>query len=173
MDIGFLIPAVLFLLCLLIRSVYELLKEAHKINPESKPIFVLILSVMLVLWASWFDLCTKDPYRVNLPEPVRWTGFALFIVGTVLAVVALIQLRGVENIDHLVSTGLFKKLRHPMYTGFILWIIGWGIYHSAVLSLGIGLVGIADVLWWRHLEDVRLEVQFGGRYQRYRLTTWF
>jgi protein-S-isoprenylcysteine O-methyltransferase Ste14 len=90
-----------------------------------------------------------------------------------LAVVALIQLRGVENIDHLVSTGLFKKLRHPMYTGFILWIIGWGPYHSAILSLGIGLVGIAGILWWRHLEDVRLEVQFGSRYQQYRLTTWF
>jgi protein-S-isoprenylcysteine O-methyltransferase Ste14 len=60
-----------------------------------------------------------------------------------------------------------------MYTGFILWILGWSIYHGAILGLGIGLIGIANILWWKHLEDVRLEVQFGSAYQQYRLTTWF
>jgi hypothetical protein len=34
-------------------------------------------------------------------------------------------------------------------------------------------VGIASVLWWRHLEQARLEIQFAGTYQRYRLQTWF
>ncbi len=37
----------------------------------------------------------------------------------------MIQLKGLENINHLVTTGLFSKIRHPMYDGFILWILGW------------------------------------------------
>jgi protein-S-isoprenylcysteine O-methyltransferase Ste14 len=153
--------------------VYELLKEARKINPESKLIFACILTAMCVLWMSWFWLCTVDPYRVDLPDAIRWSGLAVHLAGMILAVGALIQLRGVENIDHLVTTGLFKKIRHPMYAGFIAWILGWSIFHGALVSLAIGLPGIASILWWRHLEETRLEVQFGNRYSQYRLTTWW
>jgi protein-S-isoprenylcysteine O-methyltransferase Ste14 len=173
MDSGFLIPALLFLLCLALRSVYELLKEARKINPESKPIFAVILTAMIVLWVSWFSLCSRDPLRAEFPGPVRWSGLAVFIIGTILAVAALFQLRGVENIDHLVTGGLFAKFRHPMYMGFIAWFLGWGIYHGAVVSLGIGVIGIASVLWWRGLEETRLQKQFGDTYEHYRRGTWF
>jgi protein-S-isoprenylcysteine O-methyltransferase Ste14 len=173
MDNEFLIPAVLFLVCLGIRSVYELLKEARRINLESKPIFISVFTAMCVMWVSWFALCPQDPFRINLADAVRWTGLAVFLAGTILAVTALIQLRGVENIDHLVNVGVFRKIRHPMYAGFISWIVGWSVYHGAVLSLGIGALGIASVLWWRRLEEERLEVQFGISYREYRLTTWF
>jgi protein-S-isoprenylcysteine O-methyltransferase Ste14 len=173
MESSFVIPGVLFVVCLAIRFGYESLKESRRIHPENKVIFVLIFSSMCALWVSWFTLCPADPLRVELPSPVRWIGLAIFIFGTILAVGALLQLRGVENIDRLVTGGLFKKLRHPMYLGFISWIVGWSIYHSAIASLGIGVLGIASVLWWRRLEDARLEVQFGRRYHEYRLTTWF
>ena len=173
MEKGFLIPAVLFILCLAIRSAYELLKEARRIDPESKPIFVFIFTSMCILWISWFSLCPSDPSPVDLPGPIRWIGLFIFIAGTMLAVGALVQLRGVENIDHLVTKGLFKKFRHPMYVGFISWIVGWSIYHGAMVSLAIGVLGIVSVLWWRHLEEVRLGIQFGTDYEQYRLTTWF
>ena len=172
MTTEFLIAAALFVLCIALRSGYELLKEAHKIDPESKPVFALILTVMCVLWASWFSLPPQDPYRADLPDSVRWIGLAIFIIGMIVAVGALIQLRGVENIDHLVTTGLFRKFRHPMYMGFIAWIVGWSVYHSAPLSLAIGTIGIANILWWRHLEEVRLEVQHGTAYHQYRASTW-
>ncbi len=173
MDSSFLVPAFLFLLCLAIRSAYELLKQGGRINPESKPVFACILTAMLVLWFSWFTLCPADPLRVDIPVPVRWSGLVLFILGTIVAIGALIQLRGVENIDHLVTSGFFAKLRHPMYMGFLAWFVGWSLYHGAMVSLVIGLPGIASVLWWRKLEDARLRKQFGEAYERYRLATWF
>ncbi|MGB2867094.1 MAG: isoprenylcysteine carboxylmethyltransferase family protein [Bacteroidota bacterium] len=173
MKIAFLLPLGLLVLCLIIRSVYELLKEAKKINPESKPIFAFVFTSMCVLWVSWFVLCLSDPYQIDIPSPLRWLGLVIFIAGSVLAIGALIQLKGVENIDHLVTTRLFRKIRHPMYVGFICWIVGWSIYHSALASLAVGLIGIASILWWRHLEEGRLEEQFGSSYQHYRHTTWF
>jgi len=173
MNIDYSILAIVFVTCLAIRGGYEMLKEMHKINPESKPIFAVILTVMLILWLSWFRLCPLDPFQSELPESIRWFGLAVFILGLVLAVGALIQLRGVENINHLVTTGLFKKIRHPMYVGFIAWILGWSLFHSAIVSLAIGVVSILSILWWRHLEEVRLRVQFGNAYEQYRLTTWF
>lgn len=172
MDTRFLITALLFLLCLAIRSGYELLKEGGKINPESKPVFAVILAVMCLLWVSWFSLCPADPLRLDISPGVRWTGCAIFVIGAILAFGALIQLRGVENIDHLVTGGLFARFRHPMYMGFLGWILGWSIYHGALLSLAIGVAGIASVLWWRSLEESRLKKQFGDAYEEYRRSTW-
>ncbi len=173
MNDSYLLLVAVFLLCLVNRCVYELLKEAGKIDLENKPLFAFIFTSMCILWVSWFVLCPSDPRTIPLPAAVRWLGFAVFIAGTLLAVGALIQLRGVENIDHLVTTGLFRRLRHPMYVGFLSWIVGWSLYHAALTSFGVGLFGIACVLWWRHLEERRLLVQFGTAYQTYRETTWF
>jgi protein-S-isoprenylcysteine O-methyltransferase Ste14 len=172
MNDQFLIWAFLFILCLAARAVYELLKETHKIDLESKPIFAGILTAMCILWVSWFNLCPTDPYQTDLPAPIRWVGLATFIIGTILAVGALIQLRGVENIDHLVTTGLFRKIRHPMYVGFICWFLGWSIFQGGMLSLAMGAIGAWNVLWWKHLEERRLGVQFGEKYQQYHATTW-
>jgi protein-S-isoprenylcysteine O-methyltransferase Ste14 len=85
----------------------------------------------------------------------------------------LIQLRGVENIDNLVTNGLFSKLRHPMYLGFIFWIIGWVIYHGAVLSLFLGLIAIGNIIYWQKLEEKELESKYGEVYLKYKDSTWF
>jgi protein-S-isoprenylcysteine O-methyltransferase Ste14 len=60
-----------------------------------------------------------------------------------------------------------------MYAGFILWILGWAIYHGAMLSLAVGLVGIGNILCWRRLEEKELESRYGQVYQEYRKGTWF
>jgi protein-S-isoprenylcysteine O-methyltransferase Ste14 len=82
-------------------------------------------------------------------------------------------LKGVENINHLVTTGLFSRIRHPMYAGFILWIFGWAIYHGALLSIIVGFMGIGNILYWRRLEEAELELRYGENYRRYRKETWF
>jgi protein-S-isoprenylcysteine O-methyltransferase Ste14 len=173
MNTTFLVLAVVFSVCLAIRALYELLKEARTINPEDTRIVAGMFSVMMILWVSWFALPEADPEPMGVPAVIRWAGLAVFIIGTVLAVGALVQLRGVENIDRLVTTGLFKRIRHPMYLGFICWLLGWSVANDGGASLLLGLVGVASVLWWRRLEERRLGVQFGDGYRQYRLRTWF
>ena len=173
MNNNYLLLVILFVLCLAIRSGYELLKDAGKVNPENNLIFGCIFIKMGTLWVSWFLLCFFDPYKVNLPDIVGWSGFVLFVVGIIIAIGALLQLRGLENIDHLVTTGLFTRLRHPMYTGFALWIIGWSTYHGAIASLAVGMVGIANILYWKRLEEARLLEKYGDTYRQYQQATWF
>lgn len=93
--------------------------------------------------------------------------------GHLLAVGSAVQLRGVANIDHLVTTGLYSRLAHPMYAGFLLWIAGWVMAYGAVISLAVGLVATGCVLSWRRLEDVALESRFRENYRLYRRRTWF
>ncbi|MDD4051412.1 MAG: isoprenylcysteine carboxylmethyltransferase family protein [candidate division Zixibacteria bacterium] len=173
MKSGYFIALCLYLIGLAIRTSYEMLKKAGKVNPQSVPLFISIFTVMCILWISWFGMCPQDPLHLPLPDLVRWTGLGIFVVGLGLTIGALIQLRGVENIDHLVTTGSFAKLRHPMYLGFILWIFGWAIYHGAVASLIAGLAGIGNIIYWRHFEEKHLERTYGERYTAYRRQTWF
>lgn len=173
MNTEFLILLVLYVACLTTRSTYEVFKKAGRVNLKSKILFSLIFSVMCLMWVSWFMMCPVDPYAVNLPVTVRWIGFGVFLVGWGLALGALMQLRGLEDIDHLVTGGLFSKLRHPMYTGFILWIVGWSVYHGAAVSLLVGVLGIANILYWRRLEDASMESRYGNLYREYRKGTWF
>lgn len=93
--------------------------------------------------------------------------------GLVLAIGGLIQLRGLENIDHLVTTGLYARLRHPMYAGFILWIVGWVVAFGALISLAVGIVSVANILFWRWLEERSLQSQHGQVYLSYYQRTWF
>lgn len=162
----------LFLAALAVRTSYELLKKAGRVDPRSQALFIMILLDMILLWASWFTACAVDPVRLVLPAFVRLAGLAVVVAGLVLAVGALIQLRGVENIDHLVTTGFFGGVRHPMYLGFIFWILGWAVFQGAVVGLAVGLVGIATILLWRRLEEQHLEACYGEAYRAYRARTW-
>ena len=173
MNTDYLIFLGLYLGSLVIRTSYELLKKAGRVNPKSMIIFAVVFAVMCLLWASWFSLCPLDPVRFALPDIVRWMALSMVIVGLGLAIGGVVQLRGVENIRHLVTTGLFSKLRHPMYTGFILWILGWATYHGAVVSFFLGLLGIGNILFWRRTEEENLESRYGPDYREYRKKTWF
>jgi len=173
MKSGFVIALATFLAGLGIRTCYEMLKRVGTVKASNKPLFVFVALVMFCLWTAWFSMCPRDPLHVALPDAVRWIGLGIFAAGLVLAVGALIQLKGVENIDHLVTTGLFARLRHPMYLGFILWIFGWAIFHGAGASAIAGLVAIGNIFFWRHLEEEHLERTYGDEYFTYRKRTWF
>jgi protein-S-isoprenylcysteine O-methyltransferase Ste14 len=173
MDRTYLLVAGLCLIGLAIRSSYELLKKAGKVDTKNTAIFAVVFVAMCLMLASWPVMCPLDPWRIAVPGVVRWLGLGVVTAAVALAVGALVQLRGLENIDHLVTTGLFSRIRHPMYTGFILFIAGWVVRHGAVASLVIGVVCIGNILYWRRLEEGALESQYGEDYRSYRRGTWF
>jgi protein-S-isoprenylcysteine O-methyltransferase Ste14 len=173
MKTGYLVYAGLYFLGMIIRAVYEKLKEKGRVSPKNRVTLAIVFLAMCLMWASWFNMCPLDPLRVLLPPVVGWMGVGIFWVGLVLAIGAAIQLRGIENIDNLVTKGFFSKMRHPMYIGFILWIFGWAIYHGAVLSLVLGFVAIANIFYWQRSEERELESKYGKVYLEYRNTTWF
>ncbi|PKN18247.1 MAG: hypothetical protein CVU71_12105 [Deltaproteobacteria bacterium HGW-Deltaproteobacteria-6] len=158
---------------LIIRTCYELLKKAGRVNVENRLVFSVVFVAMGMMLASWPVMCSSDPIRLAVPGMLHIIGFGTWMIGLCLAVGALIQLRGVENIDHLVTTGIFYKLRHPMYLGFIFWITGWVIYSGALMTFVTGLVGIGNILVWRRLEEEKLSECYGDVYRKYRQTTWF
>jgi protein-S-isoprenylcysteine O-methyltransferase Ste14 len=173
MNLSYLIYLGLFLAGLSIRNWYESLKKSGKVNSNNKVAFIVVFTAMCMMWAGWFEMCRLDPGQVTFPAIIRWIGMGGVVLGFLLAIGSVLQLKGLENIDRLVTNGLFSRVRHPMYAGFILWILGWAVYHGALISLVVGLSGIGSVLYWKKMEEASMEERFGEAYREYRESTWF
>ena len=169
---NFILLVIVCLLTHIVRTVYEVLKH-KKIVRASKLSFAIIFTNMAVLWISWFTLCSIDVYKINLPPVIKYLGIALDLLGAVLFFTALITIKTLETYDgDLITKGIYSKVRHPMYLGFILWLIGTPIFYGVVFSFALAVLFIVNVLFWRHLEEIELEKRFIG-YKEYKIKTLF
>ena len=166
------LPLGICLGCHVIRCWFSRQIALERIDPRSRPVVIITMLAMAGMWFSWFFLVEADPWLLGLPPWLRMTGLALFILGVLLFATPLLHLRRFENTERLVTGGVFRYLRHPMYTGFILWLLGYPTY----LDSGVGLITaplwITSVLLWRFFEEKSLERQF-PEYPAYRQQTWF
>jgi protein-S-isoprenylcysteine O-methyltransferase Ste14 len=103
----------------MIRNGYELLKRAGKVNGSNKIVFAVIFVAMCFMWIGWFNMCPLDPWHVSLLEKLQMLGAGAVMAGLGLSIGSVLQLRALENTRNLVTTGLYAKIRHPMYAGFI------------------------------------------------------
>ncbi|MBN1145588.1 MAG: hypothetical protein JXA72_14260 [Bacteroidales bacterium] len=155
-----------------IRTIYEILKH-KKVIRATKLTFVIVFITMFLLWGSWFGLCTDDPNKIILPGIARYTGLVLVLAGIVIFITSLITIRALERYEgELITHGIYSKIRHPMYLAFILWIVGMPLYSGGYIAFIIALPFIANVLYWRHLEERELANRFPGYPEHKRKTVF-
>jgi protein-S-isoprenylcysteine O-methyltransferase Ste14 len=166
---------VLVIICIIthvVRSVYEILKHKQILKP-GKLSFAIILFNMLLLWVSWVLLCRYDMYKIDFPNIIRYTGISLTVIGIIVFLAGLYTIKTLESYDgDLITAGIYSSIRHPMYLGFILWLIGFPVYFGALFSLILSLLFISNILFWRYLEEIELEKRFPA-YLDYKKTTLF
>ena len=156
----------------IVRLVYEILKVKKKLE-AGKLSFAIIFTNMMLLWASWFALCFLDIHKMHLPVAVRFAGLTLAVIGLVAFLTGLYTIKTLESYDgDLITKGIYSKIRHPMYFGFILWLIGFPVFFGGGISFILSIIFIANILFWRYLEEKELEKRFPA-YSDYRKTTIF
>lgn len=156
----------------LVRLVYEILKHKQVLKP-GKLSFVIILINMLLLWVSWVLLCCYDIYKIDIPNIIRYAGITFAIAGGIIFLTGLVTIKTLESYDgDLITTGIYSKIRHPMYLAFIIWLFGFPVFFEALFALILSVVFIANVLFWRYLEEKELEKRF-PTYLEYKKKTVF
>jgi protein-S-isoprenylcysteine O-methyltransferase Ste14 len=156
----------------IIRSIYEMLKH-KKVLAASNLSFMIMFINMLILWGSWVFLCSLDTYKMNLPVLIRYSGLVLVAFGIVFFFMGLFTIKTLESYKgDLITKGIYSKIRHPMYSGFILWLIGFPIFFGALFSFILSFLFIGNILFWRYLEEKELEERFPD-YPLYQRTTIF
>src|SRR5665648_251291 len=155
-----------------VRSGYEVLKHKKLLIP-GKFYFAIIFTNMAVLWMSWFALCSQDICKIHYAEVYHYFGILLALTGGLAFFTALFRIKTLESYDgDLITKGIYSKIRHPMYLGFICWLIGFPVYFGALFPFFLSLLFIVNVLFWRSLEEIELEKRFPS-YQHYKKTTLF
>jgi len=72
----------------------------------------------------------------------------------------------------LVQGGLYRYVRHPIYTGTLIRLISIPVFTSSVPGFILSLLSIPVFVYRIGLEEEMLIGEFGEEYERYRERTW-
>jgi protein-S-isoprenylcysteine O-methyltransferase Ste14 len=178
---GWLFSIIFLLLCyspLLYLYFYDpaLLKErfGSPVQQDQKRWDKVLLSVFFVDFLVWFAIMPLDARRFGwspaFPTWVRVSGTLLLILSSVIifetlrentfaAPVVKIQK---ERGQHVISTGLYGIVRHPMYAGAVLLFISGPLLLGSVFGLILGLVLIVTIAVRSIGEEAMLKQELEG-----------
>jgi protein-S-isoprenylcysteine O-methyltransferase Ste14 len=153
-------------------------EEDHpNINPVVHP---PIVALLFIIMAYFFGRLVPLPF--SIPAMLRYLGLGLMFLGFLLGIAALIEFRRARttldphgSVNQLVTSGVYRFTRNPIYLGFLLLVIGLplnsGLYWGIVLAPFYVLV--MNRLIIQH-EEAYLERKFGKAYTGYlsRVRRW-
>jgi len=136
----------------------------------------LVLGVIL----GWLPAYTDhhDIWAID-GDAVRYLGLALFVLGSVLRVGPVFVLGrrfsglvAIQEGHELVTSGLYRVIRHPSYLGLLLGLFGWALVFRSALGVLVSLLFLPLLVARMNAEEALLESEFGERYADYRRRTW-
>lgn len=161
------------------KAVWELLKRRDAPPPRMGPVTPGTRAVKLAKMATLACLLIQTLCLEVLPisrEPgaLRVAGAGIFAVGLATAMTARVQL-GRNWVDledarvlpgqRVVERGIYRYIRHPIYTGDLVLLFGLELALNSWLVLGVA--PLAAVVVWRTLgEEALLEERLAG-YREY------
>lgn len=109
---------------------------------------------------------------------LAWLGIGLFAAGTFLYSWAMWALHGqftirlsVEAGDRLVTSGPYRFVRHPGYSGFVLALPGIGLALGSLAILALAVLILAWIVTRIRDEEAMLVAEFGDAYRAYQRRT--
>ena len=145
-------------------------KKKLKIPP---PILVIILITSIYFSSDKLDLISI-PYRTLFSIVILSIGILVIINPVVKFIKSKTTVNPVEfkNVEKLVTYGIYKYSRNPMYLGMIMIIISTTVYYLNFYSL---LTPFIFYFWINRFqikrEEVFLEEKFGQEYLSYKTKT--
>jgi len=131
---------------------------------------------IIILGISFWDL--KHPiYAVN--TPMRIAGIIILLGALIFRIYAVITLNKsysytleIREGHQLVISGLYKYIRHPIYTGVILGIFSIPIYSSSLNGFLVTILVIPLFMYRIGNEEKMLIEEYSEEYEEYQKQTW-
>jgi protein-S-isoprenylcysteine O-methyltransferase Ste14 len=135
--------------------------------------YLTIIAVLVVSSILMVQRFNSD----NSFDLFAYGGLLLMVPSLILFTIARIQLGSSFQIsaeaNKLVTTGIYKKIRHPIYFSGLIFILGYIIFMKQFYMIII-LLGLI-ILQKKRIknEEKILEEKFGDEYVKYKRSTWF
>lgn len=134
-----------------LKNLYAELWQSSKILPEFFKLMKLALKDYLFVGVQFllfgFYLLKVNTIAIQIPYFILMTGLIVSISGLLILLLALLQLNNnlspfptPKSSAELIQTGLYKFIRHPIYTGIIFLLFGYGIYCSSLFKIVISIL---------------------------------
>jgi protein-S-isoprenylcysteine O-methyltransferase Ste14 len=127
-----------------------------------------VLAGFLPAYTDRIDFWTMDG------DAVRWVGIVIFAAGGALRLWPVFVLGprfsglvAIQPGHTLVTTGIYRVIRHPSYFGLLLTALGWALAFRSGAGLLLLALLIPPLLARIHAEERLLEAQFGDEYRDY------
>jgi len=141
---------------------------------------LLWLVITISIFAGFSCRAAFPQFRLPRGSLFYLVGLVLFVLGLTIRWVAIIQLGRFFTVnvtiaeDHeLVTTGLYRYVRHPSYSGSLLTFFGFGLCLVNWLALAVLFVPVALAFSWRiHVEEKALREALGQSYESYSAQTY-
>ena len=140
-----------------------------------------IFSVVSFLPILWLMVALPDRMLYRIPSPWIYLSLAGQLAAVVLLVVGVLQtdtlafvglrqlFEGNERSSRLVTSGLYRWVRHPLYTAGLLFI--WLTPVMSQNSLVVFIAATVYILVGALFEEHKLEREFGAAYCAYKAVT--
>ncbi len=127
--------------------------------------FEIIVVLVLLNWRAWFT----DPFSVR--QIVSWILLTMSIVPAALGFHSL-QVHGraqiqFENTQALVTSGIYRYIRHPMYLSLMLLGSGVCLKDPTESVIGLGVINCASLVATSLREEKEMVEKFGQEYVDY------
>lgn len=122
------------------------------------PLFIFLFSPLVdtpVLAKEYFLMVGHWPAMV---------GTAISLLGLALIAIGWVQIHRAKG---LVTTGIYRYLRHPQYTGIFLFTFGWILHWPSLITLMLWPILIAAYVWLAKREEKEAIDEFGNAYIEY------
>ena len=135
-----------------------------------------IVWIFLLVITSFWNI--QGPF-FSLSSPMNILGVLIFIVGLIITVNAQMTLKlnysstlRIREGHQLITHGIYKYVRHPVYSGVILRAFAISIYATSLLGFLFALTAIPLFNYRIGVEEKMLIKEFGDEYLEYTKATW-
>jgi protein-S-isoprenylcysteine O-methyltransferase Ste14 len=131
--------------------------------------------VAYFFFVPYIVIAARPGQELDVPEPLRWLGLGLVVLGVAFALWAIATLGRHYDLEleihqghELVRSGPYRFVRHPVYTGLGLHFAGACLATGNVLLIAGTLLVTYPALYLRAKTEERLlRERFGAAYEEY------
>lgn len=107
---------------------------------------------------------------------ITFIGVPIVVIGVLTALIALLQLN--TNLSPfptpkpnttLIKNGVFKYIRHPIYSGIILITFGYGVYQNSLYKIIISILLFVLFYFKSSYEEKRLQITLSFLYIMFKI----
>jgi protein-S-isoprenylcysteine O-methyltransferase Ste14 len=129
---------------------------------------------LIMLLVGLLNVAILPVWRLPIAKATaRVVSYPLFGLGLAINLLSLLALKGgfggeIEPVTELVTSGIYARLRHPMYVSFAITMLGLDVLLRSALGILFTLVAFLPSMVWRaRLEEQALARHFDQAWKDY------